>query len=229
MRLDDETRDDIPAYVLSPGSTEVKKASVLFDSKPPSGVKRSPQCAHIDYRLRGNIDRMIWVAITALNSPFRLLIWPGSHFTMQRLAETHAVPDYGEPITDAEGKPIKDAEGNVTRSWEPDFLTYSSVEKDTGFALLFGLEKPVVVTIYPGQTLIFHGMTVHAGAPGQLKGDGSGEVEPCFRLHRYIMPIGDDIDLTPDGKVAAFPLPLLAPGLVSHVFAQRFYDISALV
>ncbi|GAX76792.1 hypothetical protein CEUSTIGMA_g4238.t1 [Chlamydomonas eustigma] len=59
-----------------------------------------------------------------------------------------------------------------------------------------GLRKPKLITIYPGQTLVFHGMLVHAGAPGVV--DSNGNIIPAHRLHRYIMPKGSKVDMAKD-------------------------------
>lgn len=178
LLLEELTRGDIK-LVYNEEQVDIVKASILYDVKPQGKEVFLPQCAHLDYRLVGNLDRKIFVSITALTAAFRLIIWPGSQVTMQELVAFHACC----------GEPEYDAQGN------PNFKKNSSVEKDVMFAQNFNMVRPIVLTIWPGQTIVFHGMTVHAGAPGRFKKDGSGEVEPCFRLHRYIMPKGSEIEL----------------------------------
>ena len=134
---------------------------MLLDVRPSSidpdtGVLHvaSMQAPHIDYRITGDASCNLWVCITAINNPVRLILWPGSHGLVMRLAKHHGWPDFDK----------------------------SSEELDKEFARLVGcsdLMRPTLVTIYPGQTLVFHGMLIHAGAPGRVGSDGV--VVPCHR------------------------------------------------
>lgn len=70
-------------------------------------------------------------------------------------------------------------------------------------------------------------MLVHAGAPGQL--DKDGNVIPAYRLHRYLMPIGSDIEVAyENGKpfVPTFPVENPSVGLHLETFSSMFFDRS---
>ena len=221
-------------------AVDVIKSTLLYDVLPSiddvTGRRfpSSMQAPHIDYKITADPNCNLWVTITAINSPVRLIVWPRSHALMMQLAEFHGWPEFKEVSTKVLDKLIANNYGYP------------------------GLMQPTLITIQPGQTIVFHGMLVHAGAPGQP--DERGDIIPCHRcvriiyllftyfqnqsyanvsytwqrLHRYIMPKGSQVELMFNKKstgeieefVPTFPLSNLNVDLYSREFAKLFFNKS---
>jgi ectoine hydroxylase-related dioxygenase (phytanoyl-CoA dioxygenase family) len=144
--MEKDSRSDVNGF-FDWNEVDVIKSSLLFDQKPDVGLKVTMQAPHIDYSLTPDPLCNLWVTISAITSTMRLFVWPRSHTLIMTLAKEHGWPGF-EKSTE-----ILDAE----------------------FADKFGykdLKHPYLVTIHPGQTIIFNGMLVHAGAPGVTDADG---------------------------------------------------------
>ena len=146
-------------------------------------------------------ERQLYVAITALHTAFRILLWPRSHHAVEELAVQHGFYLPG------------------------GFRDNSTAKVDQVIAGTFGEEQqPIMLTIQPGQTVIFDGYLVHAGAPSQL--DDEGNVIPCYRLHRYIGPEGEEMELGKDGAPISYPLSNMHPNLWTVHFAKKWWNLS---
>ena len=153
MWLETQSRSDIDGF-FDWNAVDVIKSSLIFDQKPSMNFMPTMQSPHIDYRITADPTCNLWATITAINSPVRLIVWPRSHALIMTLAEAHGWPTFSSSSETLD-------EQHARRFGCPDLLC------------------PQLVTIHPGQTIIFHGMLVHAGAPGLC--DDFGNTKPCHR------------------------------------------------
>ena len=143
------------------------------------------------------------MSITALQTEFRLLVWPRSHLLLEELVVDHGFYKQGS------------------------FRSNSTASLDAYLANMYGEQQPIMLTIQPGQTVIFDGYLLHAGAPGIV--DEDGNVIPCPRLHRYMMPIDETINLRgTGGEASVYPITNMHPQMHTTAFAQRFFNLSQL-
>lgn len=207
LEAEESTRVSLDAF-LDWSKVKVAKSTILYDAMPDTlpGAqveKFRMQAPHIDFRLTADPNCQLWVSITAVHSPMRLIIWPRSHAMMMDLATYHGWPDF-----------MKNSSKLVDRDFCDQFTTKPFM--------------PKVIQLQPGETILFHGMLVHAGAPGQL--DAEGNVVPAYRLHRYIMPIASDIDVAygANGRAYTPTFPVVNPalGMEIDIFGTMFYDRS---
>ena len=137
--------------------------------------------------------------VTAVTGNLKIRLWARSHRLMEDYARAHV----------------------------PDFKLDSTPLKDELFSSLLPMMKPIDIILRPFQSLVFDLRTLHAGCDAQLTDDG--DVEPCIRLHRYLLPEGFDlprVDFKGRSFLSTYPLNNLAPNLVSDKFAEKFEDAS---
>ena len=127
------------------------------------GALRQP--AHIDTLIKHEHS-----ALVAVQQPFRLIIFPGSHKGMERLDQLRAAYDStsGEPPKWM-GK-IDDAEW-----WD---VVGKLLLEEEGFTEI----QPVTITIEPGCAVIFSTWLLHAGCEYR-----DGDDVPSYRLHYYFV------------------------------------------
>ena len=124
------------------------------------GAKRQP--AHADA-----VSKAL-SALVAIDRPFRLVVFPGSHKALARLHELHAL--FG-----LKGVGLPECEQNAVSWW--DRLGRHLLEKED-----YALQGPVTIEVPPGCAVIFDAWLLHAGHEHHAE-DG----DLSCRLHFYFL------------------------------------------